>query len=109
MAFPVRTGTAVLLLAVVGALQVNPRDWSVDEVFATGDTDGNNMLDKHEFEWVLRHFGFEPGQFDAAGNAAPVANYGAGAAGGLAALTAGAGSFWEAFTNSVLMIFATEV
>ena len=86
----------------------DPDSWSVDAVFATGDTDGNNVLDKHEFAWTMKHFGFEPKSAASAGGADPPLHVDGGE-GEHSFFELSGVRFWEAFTNSILMIFATEV
>ena len=54
---------AIACVAVTHALAGETADaesWNVDAVFATGDTNGDSVLDKHEFAWTMKHFGFEP-------------------------------------------------
>ena len=102
---------AIACVAVTHALAGETADaesWNVDAVFATGDTNGDSVLDKHEFAWTMKHFGFEPKSSPAASaDSGAHVDGGEGEAHGFFELSGT--RFWEAFTNSLLMIFATEI
>ena len=97
---------AVSVSALTGET-ADAESWNVDAVFATGDTNGDSVLDKHEFAWTMKHFGFEPKSSPAASANVVHADGGEGEALGFFELSGT--RFWEAFTNSLLMIFATEI